>query len=241
MSYRSSGRYGRDLGLPIQFARFGLSPALSLRLPFNQYEFPSMSAHFHNEPKTDAQGRLAEKSSSSRANRVYFKFLGLQGSESSEEAILGAAKKMAALVREREPFNPPDVIIRSRHEIALATYRLLDPRRRQSQWERIQLTRPLDREDRQYTLPQPGSLIESMDQACESWTVEPLLEPWIDRALGESAGQAMAVDSKSDSRSWLEERREIVRAVRGDSAQESDSVKRWDRYGFSWLRSVFGL
>jgi hypothetical protein len=49
------------------------------------------------------------------------------------------------------------------------------------------------------------------------------------------------VDSKTDSRNWLEERREIVRAVRADSAHPSQANPLWDKYGFSWLRSVFGL
>jgi len=200
-----------------------------------------MSAQFHNKPNPDEQRRLAEKSSLSKANRVYFRFLGLQGTESSEELILEAARKMSALVYEREPHNPPEVITRSRHEIALATYRLLDPRRRQSQWERIQLTRPIGREDREYRLPEPGSLFVAMQQAEPVHSAEPLLDPLIDRALGESAGEAMAVDSKSDTRSWLEERREIIRALRGDSAQESDSGKSWNKYGLNWLRSVFGL
>ena len=200
-----------------------------------------MSTFFHSKSKSDAQRRLDEKSSLSKTNSVYFKFLGLQSAESSEEAILGAARKMASLVQEREPFNPPEVITRSRHEIALATYRLLDPRRRKSLWERIQLTRPLGREDREYQIPEPGSLLKSIEQASDAWTQEPLLDPLIDRALEESAGQAMAVDSKSDSRSWLEERRDVVRALRGDAAQQSDSTKSWDKYGLGWLRSVFGL
>ena len=71
-----------------------------------------MSTHFHNEPNSDAQRRLAAKLPLSKANRVYFKFLGLQTAESSEEAILEAAKKMATLVQEREPFNPPETIHR---------------------------------------------------------------------------------------------------------------------------------
>ncbi|MEK0427174.1 MAG: hypothetical protein ACK5EO_10175 [Planctomycetota bacterium] len=200
-----------------------------------------MSTYFHNEPNPDARRRLAAKSPLSKANRVYFKFLGLQTAETSEEAILEASKKMAALVQEREPFNPAETIDRSRQEIALATYRLLDPRRRQTQWERIQLTRPLDREDRQYQLPEPGSLIRSMDHTSEATGTEPMLEPLIDRALEESAGQALTVDSKSDSRSWLEERREIVRTVRGEASQEPKASNSWDKYGLNWLRSVFGL
>ncbi|MFN9344973.1 MAG: hypothetical protein ACK6DQ_00135 [Planctomycetota bacterium] len=200
-----------------------------------------MSTHFHNEPNSDAQRRLAAKLPLSKANRVYFKFLGLQTAESSEEAILEAAKKMATLVQEREPFNPPETIHRSRLEIALATYRLLDPRRRQSQWERIQLTRPLGREDREYQLPEPGTLIRSMDHTSDATSPELMLDPLIDRALEESAGQALAVDSKSDSRSWLEERREIIRTVRGEPAQEPSQSNRWDKYGLNWLLSVFGL
>ena len=117
-----------------------------------------MSNHFHNEPNPDAQRPLAAKPpSSSKANRVYFKFLGLKTSESNEQAILEASKKMARLVQERAPFNAPELIERSRQEIALATYRLLDPRRRKNPWERIQLTRPIDREDREYQTPDPGS------------------------------------------------------------------------------------
>ena len=201
-----------------------------------------MSTHFHNKPNSDAQRRLVAKSSLRKTNRVYFKFLGLQPSESNEQTILEAARKMAALVLEREPFNPPEVISRSRHEIALATYRLLDPRRRPSQSERIQLTRPIDREDREYQLPDPGSLFRLMEQPVSGDGVqEQRLEPLIDRAFGEPAGQALAVDSKSDSKAWLEERREIVRSVRGDAAQGSDAGKSWDKYGLSWLRSVFGL
>jgi hypothetical protein len=148
---------------------------------------------------------------------------------------------MAALVQEREPFNPPEMIQRSRLEIALATYRLLDPRRRQSQWERVQLTRPLGREDREYHLPEPGSLLRFMDHTSEATATEPILEPLIDRAIEESAGQALAVDSKIDTRSWLEERREIVRTMRGEAAQEPSQANRWDKYGFNWLRTVFGL
>ncbi|MFM8572881.1 MAG: hypothetical protein ACKOAU_14905 [Pirellula sp.] len=195
---------------------------------------------FHNEPNSDALRRLAAKTSLSKSNRVYCKFLGLKASECHEENILDAAKKMANMVLDREPFNTPEVIARSRHEIALATYRLLDPRRRSSQYERIQLTRPLGREDRQYAFPEPGTLLRSIDQAPGA-SQDPLLEPLIDRAIEESAGQALAVDSKNDSRAWLEERREVIRTVRGDATHESDSGKRWDKYGLNWLRSVFGL
>ena len=200
-----------------------------------------MSNHFHNEPNPDAQRPLAAKPpSSSKANRVYFKFLGLRTSESNEQAILEASKKMARLVQERAPFNSPELIERSRQEIALATYRLLDPRRRKNPWERIQLTRPIDREDREYQTPDPGSLLRCMEQGSEDH-FETILEPLIDRALGQTAGKALTVDSKTDSRNWLEERREIVRAVRADSAHPSQANPLWNKYGFSWLRSVFGL
>jgi hypothetical protein len=202
---------------------------------------PTMSNPFHNEPNSDAQRRLAEKQPSlSKANRVYFKFLGLKTAESNEQAILDAARKMAKLVHERAPFNAPELIDRSRQEIALATYRLLDPRRRKSPRERIQLTRPIDREDRQYQTPDPGSLLRSMEQGAEDH-FETILNPLIDRALGQTAGNALTVDSKSDSRNWLEERREIVRVVQTDSTHSSGANLRWDKYGFSWLRSVFGL
>jgi hypothetical protein len=80
-----------------------------------------------------------------------------------------------------------------------------------------------------------------MDHTSEATATEPILEPLIDRAIEESAGQALAVDSKIDTRSWLEERREIVRTMRGEAAQEPSQANRWDKYGFNWLRTVFGL
>jgi hypothetical protein len=84
-------------------------------------------------------------------------------------------------------------------------------------------------------------LIRSMDHTSDATSPELMLDPLIDRALEESAGQALAVDSKSDSRSWLEERREIIRTVRGEPAQEPSQSNRWDKYGLNWLLSVFGL
>ncbi len=188
-----------------------------------------MSNHFHNEPNPDVQRPLAAKPpSSSKANRVYFKFLGLKTSESNEQAILEASKKMARLVQERAPFNAPELIERSRQEIALATYRLLDPRRRKNAWERIQLTRPIDREDREYQIPDPGALLRRMEQGSEDH-FETILDPLIDRALGQTAGKALTVDSKTDSRNWLEERREIVRAVRADSDHPSQANPLWNK------------
>jgi hypothetical protein len=79
-----------------------------------------------------------------------------------------------------------------------------------------------------------------MEQGSEDH-FETILNPLIDRALGQTAGNALTVDSKNDSRNWLEERREIVRAVRTDSTLPPQANPLWDKYGFSWLRSVFGL
>lgn len=198
-----------------------------------------------------------------RTQRVYCKFLGLDPNETDETVILNASSRMAQLVNERKPFNSPEVIARSRSEIALATYRLLDPRRRASIWQRIQLIRPLNREDRQSRFSSPNSLWSQTEPNASAGDSEsdqnPQIESeqiipskpasqersgWInrqvfDRAFEQNASQATLVDSNQDARNWLEERREIVRTLKS-SEDNMASDKRRDKSTLSWLLSVFG-
>jgi len=195
-----------------------------------------------------------------RTQRVYCKFLGLEPNETDESVILHASSRMAQLVNERKPFNAPEVIVRSRSEIALATYRLLDPRRRANPWQRIQLIRPLNREDRQtpsspsnslWSQTEPASSLgdaesDQIPQIGSSPSSPSSQEPsgWInrqviDRALEQTASQATLVDSNHDARSWLEERREIVRTLKS-SEDNMSRDKRQEKSTLSWLLSVFG-
>jgi hypothetical protein len=170
---------------------------------------------------------------------------------------------MAQLVNERKAFNSPEVIVRSRSEIALATYRLLDPRRRAYLWQRIQLVRPLNREDRHSSRSPSNSLWSQTEPASSAGDSESDQNPpndseqsntptlvsqeragWInrrviDRAFEQTASQATLVDSNHDARNWLEERREIVRTLK--SSEDSLSRdKRQEKSTLSWLLSVFG-
>jgi transglutaminase/protease-like cytokinesis protein 3 len=142
----------------------------------------------------------------------------------------------------------------------LATYRLLDPRRRANPWQRIQLIRPLNREDRQtpsspsnslWSQTEPASSLgdaesDQIPQIGSSPSSPSSQEPsgWInrqviDRALEQTASQATLVDSNHDARSWLEERREIVRTLKS-SEDNMSRDKRQEKSTLSWLLSVFG-
>ena len=198
-----------------------------------------------------------------RTQRVYCKFLGLDANETDDSVILNASSRMAQLVNERKAFNSPEVIVRSRSEIALATYRLLDPRRRAYLWQRIQLVRPLNREDRRSSSSPSNSLWSQTEPASSAGDSESDQNPpiefelsntptpvsqersdWInrrviDRAVEQTASQATLVDSNHDARNWLEERREIVRTLK--SSEDSMSRdKRQEKSTLSWLLSVFG-
>ena len=221
-----------------------------------------------SSPKPSAERFLIDTTPSDssellRTQRVYCKFLGLDANETDESVILNASSRMAQLVNERKAFNSPEVIVRSRSEIALATYRLLDPRRRAYLWQRIQLVRPLNREDRHSSISPSNSLWSQTEPASSAGDSESDQNPqieyelsntptpvsqdrsdWInrrviDRAFEQTASQATLVDSNHDARNWLEERREIVRTLKSsDDSMSRD--KRREKSTLSWLLSVFG-
>jgi hypothetical protein len=66
---------------------------------------------------------------------------------------------------------------------------------------------------------------------------------WIDpsvikRAISEGAGDCVLVDSNLDSKAWLEERRDVIRALQRVDEGYS-KVKRQEKSTLSWLLSVF--
>lgn len=211
-----------------------------------------------------------------RAQRVYSQFLGVSRDETDEQVILDACSKIARMIQERAPFNPSELIVRSRSEVALATYRMLDPRRRVSFRQRAQLSRPLHREDRtegngarstlwertggaacdalrgclgeQSSIGQVDSIrgeessmdIDESEQGSGSIESGDWIDPGvITRAIREGAGDGTVVDSNLDAKAWLEERRDVIRALqRADEGFER--VKRQEKSTLSWLLSVFG-
>jgi len=180
-----------------------------------------------------------------RENIAQFRFLGLKRGESRVAIIRQAAQEMAALLTESEPEYDSEALTKRRFEIALAAYRLLDPRRRRKRLERIHLCFPLDREELldQPTLEGPA-VSESEIRELSGLMQLPVLE----RVFQEEASAPGTVAATVSSNSWvaasdfgspeleLEERREVVRTLR-----EFDRESETRGSTLNWLRSVFGL
>lgn len=110
-------------------------------------------------------------------NGTYFRLLGLRNGESRVDIIRDAALAMSiglGCESHRES------CLQQRHAIAVATYRLLDPRRRHRQTERIQLCYPIDRDEA--TVPPPhfhvasGNVRQNLQGAGEAEVVAELIE-----------------------------------------------------------------
>lgn len=180
-----------------------------------------------------------------RENMAQFRFLGLKRGESRVAVIRQAAQEMASLLTESEPGYDSEVLTKRRFEIALAAYRLLDPRRRRKRLERIHLCFPLDREE----LIDRPSFEGPTPSASESGELSGLMQlPVLERVFQEEASASGAVASTVTTGSWvvatefgapdleLEERREVVRTLR---KFDRESEARGST--LNWLRSVFGL
>lgn len=180
-----------------------------------------------------------------RANAAYFRFLGLRRGESDASAIRSAASAMSGLIGDCEGQFGVEGLVARRSEIAVATYRLLDPRRRESFFERVQLTYPADR-DEQSTVADTLAAADAPTQ--NAWvdpeTIEPrrpiaspqlMSLPVIERAIQEEASDPATAQAAADTMSWLEERRDVIRSLR-------DMETRSERSGspIDWIRSVLG-
>lgn len=180
------------------------------------------------------------------ANGAYFRFLGLRSGESDPEAIRGAASAMAGVLSDCEGQYGVEGSIRRRSEIALATYRLIDPRQRESLVERVQLCYPIDHQERKTEIrerdfnvkPSSNPWVEPIALAQEPTVDRPVLmtQPVIERAIQEEASEPVAAQAMADTMSWLEERREVIRHLRTMEREPSPSTVS----PFSWIRSVLG-
>jgi len=94
-------------------------------------------------------------------NRNFFRRLGLSRGECRIETIREAAKSKA---REVSLKSHPATSDLHRAEIAVATYRLLDPRGRKALYERIQLSCPLDWLD---TLPEAMPAVSNINRSID--------------------------------------------------------------------------
>lgn len=180
------------------------------------------------------------------ANGAYFRFLGLRLGESDPEAIRSAASAMAGVLSDCEGQYGVEGLMQRRSEIALATYRLIDPRQRESLVERVQLCYPIDHQDRKTEIrerdfnvkPSSNPWVESSVSGLEPFSDRPVLmtQPVIERAIHEEASDPVASQAMADTMSWLEERREVVRHLRDMEHESSPSAIS----PLSWIRSVLG-
>jgi hypothetical protein len=176
-----------------------------------------------------------------RANAEYFRFLGLRRGESDVTTIRSAASAMSGLVSDCEGQFGLEGLVRRRSEIAIATYRLLDPRRRSSFFERVQLCYPADREERDSEPISLESIRETTDNPWVENEPEPMLPvlmtlPVIERAMQEEATNPATAQAAADTMTWLDERREVIRSLREIEPRHTKS----SASPIHWIRSVLG-
>lgn len=185
--------------------------------------------------------KVARKSDS--LNWEHFRFLGLPFGECDPSAIRAAASALSGGISLCEGQHGIEGLTVHRTEIALATYRLLDPRRRESFMERVQLCYPANHDERKVDIqeldwqqaPKINPWLPADEPRGDSKEVKPWMNrPVIDRAIQEEARNPTALQAAADAKSWLEERREIIRSLQELEPSEKSS------FSLSWIRSVLG-
>ncbi len=181
----------------------------------------------------------------------HFLFLGLRRGECRSNVIRSAAQAMSVSLSyvgdhrtgESVPHFEDDV---RRAKIAVAAYRLLDPRERADIYERVQLCYPLDRDDADVTATSSSKLIDKMPKirrparSVVKLMGQPLIAEAIDgNSTDDEEPEAAPADpfsKRGSSELSLEERRDIVRLMR-----ESDESVLRGLSPLGWLRSRLGI
>ncbi len=185
----------------------------------------------------------------------HFRLLGLPKGECRTNVIRSAAQAMSVALSFHGDRNAHDHSQQSaedvrRARIAVAAYRLLDPRERNDLYERVQLCYPIDRDSDEPTIPVQGKLLDQMPriptkvrmQATKH--VKLMEQPVIGEAIegnsptdeepGASRQTASSVGNHTELS--LEERRGIVRLLR-----EAQDATAQGRTALSWIRSKLGI
>ena len=186
---------------------------------------------------------------------AHFRFLGLRRGECRTNVIRSAAHAMSAALSYRGDHRAGDNVqyveddVR-RAKIAVAAYRLLDPRERVDIYERVQLCYPLDRDDVDLPANSTSKLIDKMPKVPPKIRRQPGMvvklmgQPVIDDAIegktpSDEEPEAAPADHfsrRSSSELSLEERRGIVSLMR-----ESDESILRGLSPLGWLRSRLGI
>ncbi len=198
--------------------------------------------------------RKLENSRKIEAFVDHFRLLGLRRGECRTNVIRSAAQAKSVLLSTGD--NPPVDDARQdssndvrRARIALAAYRLLDPRERADIYERVQLCYPIDRDDFELPSPAAANLVEQMAKVpamrrLSSPRVPLMGQPLIDEAIeGKSPSDEeperdapRSLIEVNSSELSVEERRHIVRLLRNS---EEASLRGLSPLG--WLRSRLGI
>ena len=198
--------------------------------------------------------RKLEKKRKTEAFVDHFRLLGLRRGECRTNVIRSAAQAMSVSLSTGR--NPPvddprqessDDVRRAR--IALAAYRLLDPRERDDIYERVQLCYPIDRDDFELPSLSATNLVDQMTKVPamrrqSSTGVSLMGQPLIDEAIeGKSPSDeepeldaARSLFEVKSSELSVEERRHIVRLLRNS---EEATLRGLSPLG--WLRSRLGI
>ena len=185
----------------------------------------------------------------------HFRLLGLRNGECRTNIIRSAAQAMSVeLSFGRNPEVSDHLQGHSddsrRARIALAAYRLLDPRERSDIYERVQLCYPIDRDEMHEPSASVAKLIDQMPKVTAkthrpiSPGVKLMGQPLIGEAIegkspsDEEPGACSSLDYKESASSELslEERRNIVRLLRNSEEASPRSLS-----PLRWLRSRLGI
>lgn len=185
---------------------------------------------------------------------AHFRLLGLKRGECRTNVIRSAAQAMSVALSyngnagDQGKHFADDI---QRAKIAVAAYRLLDPRERSDVYERVQLCYPIDREDIETSTPAAGKLVDQMvdvpvklqrpTKSAPKTIVKLMGQPVIDEAIEgvsptDEEPEAAGENPSTDSEPSLEERRRIVRLMR-----ELDESTPRSLSPIGWLRSRLGL
>jgi hypothetical protein len=207
-----------------------------------------------------------------QGSRAYFRLLGLKRGETRVNVIRSAAQAMSVSLTHSESLLSPHVADDRRAQIAVAAYRLLDPRERSDLYERVQLVFPIDREDMDTPVIAANTLIDQMPALPGHAKPEPKKEQpkasdaqiqpprnahrraprphsevklmdqsVIDDAIDDKAGAERVISlekasERDDSSLSIEERRNIVRALR-----KASTADRRRNAPLAWFRTKLGM
>ena len=189
---------------------------------------------------------------------AHFRFLGLSRGECRTNVIRSAAQSMSVALNYGGSQYVSDHVQQSaddvrRAKIALAAYRLLDPRERTDLYERVQLCYPIDRDDLDASTESIGKLIDQMPKvppkvfrrpsAPATLMGQPLIEEAIEGKTPADeepeAAKANHSSAKSDDEPSLEERRRKVRKSNESTISCLSPIRCLSPLG--WLRSRLGI